>query len=410
MTSRPALVAVLTLLMISGAVPASATDDPPHPTGTDATGPPMGWNTWNAYRCDIDQDKVRRAADALVRTGLAAKGYRQVTVDDCWQAPRRTPDGMLQADPKRFPDGMAALAEYVHARGLRFGIYATPGTKTCAQIYDGYRGAGLGSLGHERDDARTFATWGVDYVKYDWCRADRDGVAGRQAYRLMRRELDNTGRQIALGAHYEPQTPIPAWAGDVAQTWRTTKDIRDRWPSMIDIARRTLDHAHWNRPGRWVDPDMLEVGNGGMCTEEYRTHLSLWAQLGAPLMIGTDLDRADSTTVELLGRSDVIAIDQDPLAAAPTVVWDRDNHLITSRPLSGGALSVTLTNRWAVPSRVRTSIAGLGLPAGTYRLTDVWTGHSMTTEDVIGTSDTPGHGTTMYRVERVLPRGTPSSS
>ncbi|WP_409482818.1 glycoside hydrolase family 27 protein [Arsenicicoccus dermatophilus] len=360
----------------------------------------MGWSSWNAYRCRIDERKIRAAADALVSTGLAARGYRDVDVDDCWQAPTRDAQGRLQGDPVRFPSGMKALADYVHAKGLRLGLYATPGTRTCAEIYDSYPGR-LGSLGHEQQDAQTFAAWGVDVLKYDWCRADEDGVVAERAYPQMRRALDATGRDIPLAAHVEPEQPIPGWWKTAAQTWRTTPDIRDSWSSMIGIAHATLPVAGQLDPNHYPDPDMLEVGNGGMpLAGSYRTHVSLWAQLGAPLIIGTDLSTASTTTLALLGNERVIAVDQDPAAHGPTQIYRDPWQWITSRVLADTSHSVTMTNEGIAPRRMHTSIAGLGLAPGTYSVTDAWSGRTSTTSGQI-TAHVEGHDTAMLRITRV---------
>ncbi|MEV6527948.1 NPCBM/NEW2 domain-containing protein [Longispora sp. NPDC051575] len=364
--------------------------------------PQMGWNSWNAYRCAIDQAKIRGAADALVSTGLAAAGYKYVNVDDCWQASTRDANGRLRGDPTRFPDGMKALADYVHAKGLKFGIYATPGTRTCANIWDNYPGT-LGSKGREALDAATFASWGVDYLKYDWCDADQDGVDPRAGFTLMRDALADTGRPVLYSIHREPQLPMDPWRAEIANSWRTTPDIRDTWSSMIGIAHANQPLSGYARPGAWNDPDMLEVGNGGMTATEYRTHMSLWAQMAAPLLIGTNLTAASPDTIAILTNPDVLAVNQDTLGRQGTVVSSTGGLVVMSKPLADGSRSATLTNETGATATVTTTATALGIGgSASYTLKDLWSRTTTTTTGTISAS-VPAHGTVMYRV---TPAGT----
>ncbi|MFC9331644.1 NPCBM/NEW2 domain-containing protein, partial [Kitasatospora sp. NPDC057015] len=363
--------------------------------------PQMGWNSWNAYRCGIDETKIKAAADAIVSKGLKTAGYQYVNIDDCWQAATRGTDGALQADPVRFPSGIKALADYVHGKGLKLGLYTTPGSRSCANIWDAYPGQ-LGSLGHETQDANAFASWGVDYLKYDWCKADEDGVDAQQAFTKMRDALNATGRPIFYSIHREPQQPIDPWRPTVANSWRTTSDISDNWSSMISKAQANQPLAALARPGAWNDPDMLEVGNKGMTTAEYRTHMSLWAEMAAPLLMGTDLTdptKATTDNLAILGNTDVIAVDQDPLGRQGTVVSRTGGLVVMAKPLTDGSQAVTLTNENDTgTATVSTTTAAIGLGgASTYQLKDLWSKAVTSTTGAISASVAP-HETVMYKV------------
>ncbi|WP_073927424.1 NPCBM/NEW2 domain-containing protein [Streptomyces sp. CB03911] len=393
LVATSALVATTVLQMVS-APPAAALDN--HLGRT----PQMGWNSWNAYRCGIDETKIKAAADAIVSKGLQTAGYQYVNIDDCWQDATRGPDGALRADPVRFPSGIKALADYVHGKGLKLGIYATPGKRTCANIWDSYPGQ-LGSLGHETQDAAAFASWGVDYLKYDWCKADEDGVDAQQAFTTMGKALNDTGRPIFYSIHREPQQPVDPWRPAVANSWRTTSDISDNWSSMIGKAQANQPLAALARPGAWNDPDMLEVGNGGMSTTEYRTHMSLWAQMAAPLLMGTDLTnptKATTANLGILGNTDVIAVDQDPLGRQGTVVSRVNGLVVMTKPLADGSRAVTLTNETTTAATISTTTGAIGAGgAATYQLKDLWSKTVTSTTGAISSTVAP-HDTVMYKV------------
>ena len=277
--------------------------------------PPMGWNSWNTFRCyDLTEQVVVETAEAMVTSGMREAGYEYVVVDDCWQAFRRGDDGSLVSHPGRFPSGMAALGEEIHARGLKFGLYASPGRKTCAMIYDRYRGEGLGSFGHEQLDADSMAAWGVDYLKYDWCRAQRGGtgLTERAAFTTMATALERTGRPMVYSISEYGRSRPWEWAPGVANLWRTTKDITPSWRSVMRIADQQHGLAAHAGPGAWNDPDMLEVGNEGLSEVESRSHLMLWAMLAAPLMAGNDVRAMSETTRDLLTHRGILAVAQDP--------------------------------------------------------------------------------------------------
>jgi alpha-galactosidase len=250
--------------------------------------PPMGFNNWNTTHCSstFNETLIRGIADKFVAAGLRDVGYNYVNIDDCWMQPARDSSGNLVTNSTRFPSGIRALADYVHARGLKFGIYTSAGTLTCAGF--------AGTLGHEQQDANLFASFGVDYLKYDNC--NNQGVPAQQRYTTMRNALAATGRPITYSIVEWGQNAPWNWAAPVGNLWRTTGDISDNWTSMINIAHSSATHASAAGPGGWNDPDMLEVGNGGMTDAEYRTHFSLWAVMAAPLLIGSDIRNASTAT------------------------------------------------------------------------------------------------------------------
>nr|WP_309114316.1 NPCBM/NEW2 domain-containing protein [Saccharothrix sp.] len=385
------------LVVASGLVVISA---PPAPAlqNTLTRTPQMGFNNWNATHCraEFNEAMIKGVADAFVTHGLKDVGYNYVNIDDCWALPQRNANGDLVPDPARFPSGIKALADYVHARGLKFGIYTSAGTKTCDAL--GFPGG----IGHEQQDADLFASWGVDYLKYDNC-GDHLGQSAQQRYTAMRDALLRTGRPIVF-AICEWGTSQPwTWAREVGNSWRTTGDITDTWSSMISIARQNRVLAEHASPGSWNDPDMLEVGNGGMTDTEYRTHFSLWAQMAAPLLIGSDLRTASPETLAILKNTDVIAVDQDPLGRQGTVVSEAGGLVVMSKQLANGDVSVTLTNETETTATISTSASAAGIAgAESYRLKDLWTKAVTTTSDAI-TATVPAHGTVMYRVTPASP-------
>ncbi|MCX4096018.1 glycoside hydrolase family 27 protein [Nocardia sp. alder85J] len=380
--------------------------------------PPMGWNTWNTYGCDISAPVVQQAADALVASGMRDAGYRYVVVDDCWFATSRGPGGALRADPARFPQGMRALADYVHARGLKFGIYESPNERTCAQLGGTYPGR-TGSAGHEELDARTFADWGVDYLKYDWCAPESDLDRQVAAFTRMRDALRDTGRPIVYSINTNsdvlavPPGAIYDWSG-IATMWRTTNDVTPAWELGLGIAtsqgiREILDTTApltvRAGPGHWPDPDMLEVGvagipgtlTPGLTAAEQRTQFGMWALLAAPLIAGNALPAMDLATRALLTNPEVIAVDQDPLAAAATAV-PGTGTTVWRRTMSDGSVVVALSNRDRVATRIETTAAALGLPAAyRYEVHDLWTGAASSTDGALGAT-VGAHDTLLLRI------------
>lgn len=331
--------------------------------------PPMGWNSWNKYACNITEDIVRKQADAMAASGLKDAGYQYIVIDDCWQKSRDA-DGNIQVDLERFPSGMKALIDYVHSKGLKFGLYSDAGSLTC--------GGRPGSAGHEFQDARQYARWGVDYLKYDWCyTGTRDAEA---AYTIMAKALRESGRDIVLSICEWGDNYPQRWAAPIGHLWRTTGDIYDAWEGkkgysigMVNILDKQVDLWRYSGPNRWNDPDMLEVGNGGMTTTEYESHFSLWAMLAAPLIAGNDLSTMDADTLRILTNKDVIAVDQDPLGQQAKRIWKEGDLEIWARPLKGGDQAVVLFNRGAAPAEMSVTWEQLNLPAGLkVQVKDLW--------------------------------------
>ncbi|MFQ3556500.1 NPCBM/NEW2 domain-containing protein [Streptomyces gramineus] len=383
------------VLSTAGLAAPAAADGPTGPAAPAdglALTPPMGFNNWNSTHCgaDFDETMVEGIADLFVAKGLKDAGYRYVNLDDCWALPSRDADGKLVPDPARFPHGIKAVADYVHAKGLKLGIYTSAGTKTCNDA--GFPGA----LGHEYSDARQFADWGVDYLKYDNC--NNQGVDAKQRYLTMRDALRATGRPIVYSICEWGENKPWEWASDVGQLWRTTGDISDSWGSMLSILKQNLPLAPYAGPGHWNDPDMLEVGNGGMTDTEYRTHFSMWSMMAAPLLIGTDLRKASPATFDILDNKEVIAVDQDPLGKQGTVLSSAGGRWVVTKELKDGSRAVALFNESGAPQRIATTARAAGLPdAPAYTLRDLWGHKSYNTAGTLS-AVVPAHGTVLFRV------------
>ncbi|MDO3686734.1 ricin-type beta-trefoil lectin domain protein [Micromonospora sp. C28ISP2-4] len=370
--------------------------------------PPMGWNTWNTFGCNINETLIRQTADAIVANGLRDLGYKYVVVDDCWFNPNRDSQGNLQAHPQRFPSGMKALGDYLHARGLLFGIYQVPLDKTCAQVGGAFPGA-TGSLNHEYQDARQFAAWGVDYLKYDWCSGT--GTINDQVARfgIMRDALASTGRPIVYSINpnsYHAKTgPQRNWS-DVANLWRTTEDITNAWNTgqtngypmgIQNIVDVTVPLAGYAAPGGFNDPDMLEVGNGGMNDTEMRSHFALWSMLAAPLMMGNDVRSASAATLAILRNANLVAINQDTLGRQAVQVSFDGTRRVLAKPLANGDVAVALFNQGSSTTTVSTTAAAVGKSGSSFTLRDAWTDATSSSTGAISAS-VPAHGTVVYRV------------
>ncbi|XVF44639.1 hypothetical protein PTKIN_Ptkin02bG0140100 [Pterospermum kingtungense] len=326
--------------------------------------PQMGWNSWNRFHCNINETLIKETADAIVSSGLAAVGYTYINLDDCWGELNRDSQGNLVPKASTFPSGIKALADYVHSKQLKLGIYSDAGTQTCSKTMPG-------SLGHEEQDAKTFALWGVDYLKYDNC--ENTGVSPKERYPKMSKALLDSGRPIFFSLCEWGQQDPATWAPIIGNSWRTTGDIEDKWDSMTSIADQNDKWASYAQPGAWNDPDMLEVGNGGMTTEEYRCHFSIWALAKAPLLIGCDIRSMDNETFELLSNKEVIAVNQDKLGVQGKKVKKDGDLEVWAGPLTNHKVAMVLWNRGSSPANVTAHWSDIGLkPSAIADARDLW--------------------------------------
>ncbi|WP_086661237.1 NPCBM/NEW2 domain-containing protein [Lentzea kentuckyensis] len=366
--------------------------------------PPMGFNNWNttACRAEFNEAMVKGIADIFVNKGLKDAGYEYVNIDDCWAEKSRDAQGKLVPHKTRFPNGIKAVADYVHSKGLKFGIYTSAGTKTCNKD-NGFPGG----LNHEESDAQQFASWGVDYLKYDNC--NNQGVDAKQRYRKMRDALKKTGRPIVFSLCEWGQNKPWEWASDTGHLWRTTGDINDTWPRTMDIYEKNVVLDSYAGPGHWNDPDMLEVGNGKMSAVQYRSHFSLWAVMAAPLLIGSDLRKVSADTFTILENKDVIALDQDKLGKQGKRIrtTGKTGLDVIVKPLANGDKAVALFNKSGSTQTISTSLSEIGF-SGPAVLKDLWTKSVRTTTGAISAS-VPSLATVVYRVSKgdTGPRPTP---
>ena len=345
--------------------------------------PPMGWMTWNLFQGNINEQLIRETADAMVEGGFRDAGYEYIFIDDLWQGGRDRQNNIIP-DPEKFPNGMKALADYVHSKGLKLGIYSDAAQLTC--------GGWTASLGFEEQDARTFASWGIDYLKYDYCNAPEDSATARHRYRTMANALQNSGRDIVLGICEWGQRQCEEWCEEVGgQLWRTSYDVRDMWKDVvkeggmgiIDIVNVTAPLAKYVRPGQWPDMDMLVVGLNGTggpssdlggvgCTQtEYQTQMSMWCMMASPLAMTNDLRKVSEDDRRILLNPEIIAINQDVLGKAAERKVMNDNYQIFVRPLADGSHAVALLNTSEKPLTLTADFASLGF-AGKYTVRDVW--------------------------------------
>jgi alpha-galactosidase len=327
--------------------------------------PPMGWNTWNKFACNVSDELVRGMADAMVKLGMKDAGYQYVVIDDCWQVSRDKYANIV-ADPQHFPNGIKAVADYVHSVGLKFGIYSDAGAKTCQ--------GRPGGLGHEYQDALMYASWGVDYLKYDWCNTTTQDA--KALYANIRAALDASGRPIVLSICEWGKNQPWLWGKEAGgNLWRTTGDIQDRWAGqqkwedgtccsngMLDIVDQQVGIGSYAGPGHWNDPDMLEVGNGGMTTTEYRSHFSLWTILAAPLIAGNDLRSMAPEIHDILTNKEVIAVDQDPLGREGRRVWKEGDLEVWGKQMQDGSRAAILLNRGSSSQEITVTWEQMGYP------------------------------------------------
>jgi alpha-galactosidase len=419
MTSRYPPIICLTLLFAGAAAiptgaplagqaaPAPAT----MPAPTLALTPPMGWNSWNKFACNVSEQLIRETADAMVRTGMRDAGYQYVNVDDCWHG-QRDSLGFIHPDSARFPSGMKALADYVHARGLRFGVYSDAGSKTC--------GGKPGSRGYERQDALMYAKWGVDYLKYDWCNTEQLSAHG--AYLTMHDALVGTGRPIVFSICEWGTNKPWEWGPSVGQLWRTTGDIGSNFAADID-------HGNWKQlsilsiidlqvplrqyagPGHWNDPDMLEVGNG-LTPSEDRAHFAMWSMLAAPLIAGNDLRSMPPEVASVLTNRDVITVNQDSLGVEGFRYSANDSVDIWFKPLARGDWAMAVLNRAKTPRHVAfdwqreavsDSLSGrsAGFATTRYAVRDLWSKRDLGTTQRPLAAEVPAHDVLMVRLRKL---------
>lgn len=370
--------------------------------------PPMGWNSWNKFSCNVDEKLIRETADAMVSTGMKDAGYQYLVIDDCWHG-QRDSLGFIHPDPKRFPSGMKALADYLHQRGLKFGIYSDAGWKTC--------GGRPGSRGYEYQDAMKYAEWGVDYLKYDWC--NTEGLKTEGAYLTMRDALYKAGRPIVFSLCEWGKSNPWEWAKDVGHLWRTTGDIAAVFDGVVDHGTwkswgvlQILDMQDGLRefagPDHWNDPDMMEVGNG-LTEIENRAHFSMWCMLAAPLMAGNDISSMDEATRKILTKKEVIRIDQDPLGIQGMKYAHEGDLEIWFKPLEKGDWAVCFLNRGEDPIEINFawkknsvndefSKKTADFNETTFNIFDIWEGKKVGSTDNNFESDLSGHDVKLLRL------------
>jgi alpha-galactosidase len=367
---------VLAMFCISLFVPGLFAQEKISPSANLALTPPMGWNSWNKFACNVSEDMIKSMADAVVKSGMKDAGYEYVNIDDCWQVSRDA-NANIVPDPQRFPHGMKAVGDYIHSLGLKFGVYSDAGSKTCA--------GRPGGLGHEYQDALQYAAWGVDYLKYDWCNTTSQDA--KASYANIRAALDASGRRIVLSI-CEWGTAKPwLWGKEVGgNLWRTTDDIQDRWGGqqkwpdgkccsngVLSIIDQQVGLQSYAGPGHWNDPDMLEVGNGGMTDVEYRSHFSLWALLAAPLIAGNDLRNMRPEIHDILTNKEVIAVNQDALGREGERVAKNGDLEVWAKQLKDGSRAVILLNRGATEQQISANWEDLGYPSGvSASVRDLW--------------------------------------
>jgi alpha-galactosidase len=398
--TRAGKLAVTAMLVLATApVVALASAPPASALGNGlALTPPMGWNDWNAYGCNVSAQLVEQTALAMHNDGMQAAGYQYVNIDDCWMASSRDSNGNLVPDPSKFPGGVAAVASYVHSLGLKLGIYEDAGTATCAGL--------PGSYGHEQQDANLFASWGVDYLKYDWCNVPFSSFpnqthqqVAQTLYTRVRNALSASGRSIAFSMcnGWDSSVQPWTWAAPVSNLWRTTTDIQANFASMLSNFHTNVQLASFAGTDAWNDPDMLEIGNG-MSAAEDQSEFSLWAEMAAPLIEGSNLSSASSTTLSILTNKAVIAVDQDSLGKQGAEVSSSGGRDVLAKPLANGDVSVALFNETGSTATISTTAAAIGKSgASSYTLTNLWTGATSSTSAAISAA-VPAHGTVMYRV------------
>lgn len=370
-----------------------------------AATPPMGWNSWYTFGCTFNEDLIKATARAMATpvNGVSMKdaGYTYVNLDDCWQVGRDS-SGEIVADPVRFPSGMKALADYIHDLGLRFGIYTDAGPASCADR--------PGSLRFEYQDAKTYAAWGVDFVKVDWCHTT--GLNAKAQYALWRDAVAASGRRMVLSiCNWGIDAPW-TWGPSTGHLWRTTGDRIDTWKGFLDVLDKNAALARHAGPHGWNDPDFLQVGRGGMSDREYRAEFSLWAMMAAPLFAGNDVRSMSAYTRETLTNKEVIAVNQDPRGTQGAVVrqdagkqlqvWSKSMQTTATTSGRYATRAVALFNRKDYQQRMSVDWSDAGLAPGTVvQVRDLWAHRDLAPEEYSRTGysvTVPAHGVVMLRV------------
>ncbi|WP_292009529.1 glycoside hydrolase family 27 protein [Chryseobacterium sp.] len=372
--------------------------------------PPMGWNSWNKFACNVNESLIKEMADAMISSGMKDAGYTYINIDDCWHGDRDE-KGFIHPDPKRFPSGMKALADYIHSKGLKIGIYSDAGSMTC--------GGRPGSRGYEFQDALTYAEWGIDYVKYDWC--NTEGLKAEGAYKTFTAALKKAGRPIILSICEWGDNQPWEWGESVGHLWRTTGDIYNCFDCVKDHGTwkafgtmQILDMQEGLRkyagPGHWNDPDMLEVGNGALAPNEDRAHFSMWAMLAAPLIAGNDLKNMDEETKKVLTNKNVIAINQDKLGVQALKYKDEGEFEIFFKPLENGDWAVAFLNRdktpkdfsfdWKAHTFTDDEVSKKKFDTNNqnYKMVDLWTGKNLGTTSKPLTATIPSKDILLLRL------------
>ncbi|MFL5771509.1 MAG: glycoside hydrolase family 27 protein [Flavisolibacter sp.] len=372
--------------------------------------PPMGWNSWNKFACNVDENMIRQMADAMVSSGMKDAGYTYINIDDCWHGDRDSL-GFIHPDPKRFPSGMKALANYVHSKGLKLGIYSDAGSQTC--------GGRPGSRGYEFQDAQTYAAWGIDYLKYDWC--NTDGLKAEGAYKTITAALRKAGRPIVLSICEWGNDKPWTWGQTVGHLWRTTGDIYNcfdcikdngSWKAwgVMQITDKQEGLRQYAGPGHWNDPDMLEVGNPGLSVNENRAHFSIWAMLAAPLIAGNDLRNMPAEVKAVLTNKEIIAVNQDSLGVQGFKYTARDSVEVWIKPLKNNEWAVCFLNRSNSPRQfsfdwqkeiVNDTLSNRILDASktNFSLRDLWLKKEAGNTKKIFSATIPAHDVIMYRLK-----------
>lgn len=360
--------------------------------------PPMGWNSWNHFKCKgINERVIMETADAMVISGMKKVGYKYIIIDDCWQT-GRDKKGKIIVDSVKFPHGIKYLADYIHSKGLKFGIYSDAGLYTC--------GGRPGSKNHEKQDAVTYAQWGVDYLKYDWC--NTKGMDPEKSYKIMRDALYNAGRPVVFSICEWGYSKPWLWAADVGHLWRTTLDIAPRWDGSrwgnhlgwTNILEKQVGLEKYSGSGHWNDPDMLEVGNKGLTINEARAHFTMWCMLSSPLITGNDLREMSDNIKNILTKKELIALDQDPLGKQGFKIYDEGNFEIWQKPLAGGDIAICFLNLEIKDKFYKINWKKIKIKnfSGIYRIKDLWENKFQETTDKILKIKIPARDVKVFRL------------